>query len=983
MKGLNIILAHKYKFILGIFVIGIAIFFFANRIQDGYVSIDPEAITPTDQLPNNYYHVKQGWGAIDGDQQTIMVSPTEMSDSTFYSDIYGGEVFTFERGETINFSVDIEARGAYVFALEHMDIGTNLLDNQIAVKVNGEFLYEESEYINLLTQWEFAQTGFSLDRYGNEILPMSKKIEQFETSYLYDSTGLNARPLTFLLEEGENEIEIMNRRGSLEIGTISIESPKEIPSYETYLDQHSDAHLIEDTLEIIGAESIKRKTNPSTRLHTINDPSATEYDTRYRKLNALDGYSFRHGNNTITYEVDVEESGFYHIGFKYQQNFLMQMPVFREIRVNGDVPFKEVEMMPFSHSTSYTNTLLNQGDDPFKFYLEEGTNTISMRVVLEPYRHAYENISVIMDEITDLSLEIKQITGNAQDRYRRWDIKAYIPDVEDRLDRWIDRLSHIEEELKHYSVHDDPGELTNLTLAIKQLEELREDVNQLPHQMRMLADGDSSTSNLLGITVQYYLENGLSLERLYVSGSQDIPAARANVITRSYEATKRFFLSFTEDDYSVGDVEEGTIEIWVNHQRQHVEIMQQIIDASFTPQTGVEVKLSIMPDENKLILANSAGTAPDVAMGVNHWIPYEFAIRNASLDLRQFDGYEHTVSHYAPGAMVPYAFEDGVFGLPQNQNFWVTFYRDDVMDGLGIPVPGTWDEVIDILPELQRYQMNYYSPIALHGGFKPFVSTLPYIHQFGGELYSEDGMSTLINSEDSIEGMRLMSELFTIYNVPKEVPNFYNHFRFGLYPIGISDLATYLQLTIAAPEIAGKWNIAPHPGVMQEDGEIVRWAASGMHSNMIIAQTDYPDESWEFLKWWSSTEIQSEFATRLQTTYGTEYLWNTANLEAFKQLPLPQEHIDVILDQWDYALEASRVPGAYMVEREISNAWNRIVFDDMNPRIAMDRAVRISNREILYRMEEFGYVEDNVVLKPYNVPTIDNIDYWLRERDDD
>ncbi len=969
--------------LLAVIVIGISIFFFTNRHQDGFVSINPEAIRPTDKLPDNYYHVKSGWDTEPIDETSIKIPIDQLSDDRYHSDVFGGEVFSFERGESMIFSVDIDQRGAYVFALEHMDIGTNLLENQIAVKVNGEFLYDESEFIALPTEWEFAQDNFSLDRYGNEILPMSKKIEQFETSYFYDSTGLNARPLTFLLESGENEIEIINQRGSVEVASLTIESPREIPSYEAYLSMYEGESLKEDALHIIGAEDMKRKTNPSTRLHTISDPSATAYDTRYRKLNALDGYSFRHGNNKITYEVEVEESGFYHLGFKYQQNFLMQMPVFREIRVNGEVPFEEVEMMPFNHSTTYTNTLLNQGEEPLKFYLEEGTNTISLRVVLEPYRHAYENISVIMDEITELSLEVKQITGNAQDRYRRWDVEAYIPDVKDRLDAWIETLSHVEEALNEYSTHDNPGELTNLNLAIRQLEELREDVNQLPHRMRMLADGDSSTSNLLGITVQYYLENGLSLEKLYVSGSEDLPAPSANVFKRSYEATKRFFLSFLDDDYSVGDVDEGTIEIWVNHQRQHVEIMQQIIDASFTPQTGIEVKLSIMPDENKLILANSAGTAPDVAMGVNHWIPYEFAIRNASLDLRQFEGFEHTVSHYAPGAMVPYAFEEGIFGLPQNQNFWVTFYREDVMNGLGIPVPDTWDEVIDILPELQRYQMNYYSPIALHGGFKPFVSTLPFIHQFGGELYSEDGMSTLINSEDSIEGMRLMSELFTIYNVPKEVPNFYNHFRFGLYPIGISDLATYLQLTIAAPEIAGKWNIAPHPGVMDENGEVKRWAASGMHSNMIISTTDYPQESWDFLEWWSSTEIQTEFATRLQTTYGTEYLWNTANLEAFEQLPLPQEHIDVILEQWEYALEASRVPGAYMVEREISNAWNRIVFDDQNPRIAMDRAVRISNREILYRMEEFGYVENNQVLRPYNVPTIDNIHYWLRERDDD
>ncbi len=981
MKIIHGILKHKVKTIMVLFLLGMILFFTVNVQPQGYVDINPEAITPTDQRPNHYYHVRNTWDISPLEPVSYRHQASDLSSDTTTSEHYDEPVLTLLQGERVSFDVEVAETGEYAIKLDYLDISTTLLDTQIAVKINGEFLYEESEFIALLSEWTFVQDDFSTDRYGHEILPMSEKKQTFLTKYLYDSTALNAGPLTFLLESGTNTIEIITRRGAIELGAVDIRVPSTPPTYEAYLNMH-DGELMREVDLVIGAEDMHAKTNPSTRLHSINDPSATRYDTRFRRLNALDGYSFRHGNNTITYQVDVPEAGFYHLGFKYQQNFLMQMPVFREIRINGEIPFEDAAMVPFNHSSTYTNTLINRGEDPFKFYFEAGLNTVSIRVVLEPYRHAYENISVIMDEITDLSLEIKQVTGNTQDRYRRWDMKRYIPDIEVRLDRWIDRLTHIEEELAKYSNHDDPGELTNLSVAISQLEDLRENVNDIPHKMRMLADGDSSTSNLLGITIQYYLENGLSLEKLHVTGSDELPPARANVFTRTYEAVKRFFLSFGDDDYAVGDVDEGVIEIWVNHQRQHVEIMQQIIDASFTPETGIEVKLSIMPDENKLILANAAGTAPDVAMGVNHWLPYEFAIRNASLDLRQFEGYEETVANYAPGAMVPYAFEDGMFGLPQNQNFWVTFYREDILEGLNIPVPDTWEGVIDILPELQRYQMNYYSPIAMHGGFKPFVSTLPFIHQFGGELYAEDGMSTLINSEDSLEGMMLMSELFTIYNLPKEVPNFYNHFRFGLYPIGISDLATYLQLTIAAPEIAGKWNIAPHPGV-ETDGEIVRWAASGMHSNMISAQTAYPDEAWAFLKWWSSTPVQVEFATRLQTTYGTEYLWNTANLEAFAQLPLPQEHIEVILEQWEYALEASRVPGAYMVEREISNAWNRIVFNDQNPRIAMDRAVRVANREIIYRMEEFGYVENGQVLRPYNVPTINNIDYWLRERDDD
>ncbi|MDY0318240.1 MAG: extracellular solute-binding protein, partial [Candidatus Izemoplasmatales bacterium] len=678
----------------------------------------------------------------------------------------------------------------------------------------------------------------------------------------------------------------------------------------------------------------------------------------------------------------VPETGYYHLGVKYRQDYLMQMPVFRELSIDGEVPFEEASMLTFHYTKDYQNLLFQQ-EEPFQFFLEEGIRKISLRVILEPYRDAYEILVGIMDEITDLSLEVKKLTGNNPDQYRTWKLVDYIPDIEQRLDKWLDLLEQVSNHLQTYSHHDNPGLLTNLNLAYTQLSKLREDVDMIPSKMLLLADGNTSAAQMLGSMVQNFLQTGLDIQSIYLSGNEDLPKAKASFFTRSFESIKRFFLSFSKSNYQVTESTEGVIDVWVNHPRQYIEIMQLMIDSDFTKNTGIQVQLSLMPDENKLILANAAGNAPDVAIGVNHWIPYEFAIREASLDLRQFSGFTETVGLFARGAMIPYAFEEGIFGLPETQNFWVTFYREDILvDGLGLTVPDTWEDVINILPQLQRYGMNYYEPLALFRGFKPFVATMPFIYQFDGNLYSEDGISTEINSEESLAGMRLMTDLFTVYNMPKEIPNFYQHFRYGTLPIGISDLSTYLQLTIAAPEIAGKWNIALHPGVEKEGGEVVRWAASGAQASMILSGTDQPEDSWKFLEWWMSTDVQSQFAMRLQTTYGIEYLWNTANLEAFRELPLPQEHINIILEQWEYALEASRIPGAYMVEREISNAWNKIVFDDENPRIALDEAAKISNREILYKMEEFGYVQDGVIVQDYKVPTIYNIDDWLVGRDD-
>ena len=930
----------------------------------GTLDINPTLDGAEDYALDQYHNLLNGF-------------PTPGNNAILLTEDDNNYPINLEDGDQVSLNFSLDRTSSYLIEITYKDVSNFILPSEISIEVNGESPFRESENIKLPALWGYDEDIFPLDRYGNEVLPRSSKQNIIQTAYIHDTTGLNQMPLLFPFTSGENTLTLTVNTGAFELIGLSLKPQTLLPSYEDTL---SNNPVLGTDEIILSATELSLRNSPSVRLFSVNDASALEYAVDSLKLNTIDGSSYRLGNDTIYFDIEVETSGYYHIGFKYRQDLLMQMPAFREIKINGEIPFEEARLLQF-HATSEFRNLLLGDPDPYLFYLEEGLNQIALRAVMEPYRDVYHTLVTMMEEISDLSLEIKKLTGNTSDRYRTWDIERFIPDTEVRLDRWINTLNTIETHLKTYTHFDSPGAITNLNIARRRLEDLMEDVNQIPSNMMLLADGNTSASQLIGSTVQMFLENGLDIQSVYVTSGDDLPGEKANIFTRSFVSVYRFFESFGSQDYRVADVEDGVLEIWINHPRQYIEIIQSMVDRDFVADTGIDVQISLMPDENKLVLANAADNAPDVAVGVNHWIPYELAIRGAALDLRQFDGFEETVSQFMPGVMVPYAFEDGLFGLPETQNFWVTYYREDILDSLNIPIPETWNEVIEILPELQRFDMNYYQPLAFFKGFKPFVATIPFIYQFGGTLYAEDGMNTTINTEESIQGITLMSELFTVYNLPKEVPNFYQHFRYGTMPIGISDLSTYLQLSIAAPEIAGKWDIALHPGVENEDGEIERWAASGAQASLIMASTDMPEEAFEFLSWWMSSDVQSQFAIQLQTTYGTEYLWNTANIEAFKSLPLPKKHIDIITEQWEYALEASRIPGSFMVEREISNAWNQIVFDDTNPRITLDEAVRSANREILYKMQEFNYVENGVVLKPYTVPTIENIQNWLTERD--
>ena len=165
--------------------------------------------------------------------------------------------------------------------------------------------------------------------------------------------------------------------------------------------------------------------------------------------------------------------------------------------------------------------------------------------------------------------------------------------------------------------------------------------------------------------------------------------------------------------------------------------------------------------------------------------------------------------------------DEGVYSIPETMNFYVLYYRKDILDSLNIPVPQTMEEVKAILPELQRMGMNFYHQAAGMLGTKTFAATMPSIYQNGGSFYGDTVLTTTLDTDESLAGIKELTELFTIYNIPYEVPSFYQHFRSGILPIGIAEYGMYNLLKNAAPELANSWNIALIPGVENEDGEIL------------------------------------------------------------------------------------------------------------------------------------------------------------------
>lgn len=913
---------------------------------------------------------------------------SEYANGESYND-YQNKTIKLESGDDFTFTLNVEKAGLYTLLFDYYLLNDTIINTEVSMKINGDTQYYECNQLVFGVEWVTNVDEFATDRYGNEIVPTSTRADKwYLKESLVDGSSLNAGALCIKLNSGQNEISMKVKTGGVIIGNVYLDSKEEYLTYQEYLNKYQGSNYYSGELIDFGAEIIDSKSSLNIRIYALQDPSTSRYDTKTKKLNAIYNESWKTGNQKISWKINVPNSGLYTLSFKYLQNAYLHMPVERTIYINGAVPYEELYAYKFYYTKKWKNETLHNNDGNLYVYLNEGENEVSMSVNMDINRVAIEKIDQIMDEMSAMALQIKYLTNGQSDTYRKWQITDQIPNLESELLRWADELDSVRDYFKVYSDNNKySSTYSNLKLAAKKLRKLAKEPNQIPNKMTSFTEGSSSASQLLGDMILTLNASPMGVERIYLSeDNAKLPKTSTNIFVRIWEGLKRFVLSFFQKEYSVGTAKEDEIEVWVNRSRQFVEIMQQMAD-----EEGLKIKFSIMPDQNKLVLANASGDLPDVAIGISNWIPYDLALRGITTDLRQFNGYEELIEKFAKGALIPYAYEDGMYGIPETQDFWVTFYRSDIYESVKLTAPSTWEDLLGQLPILQRLGYNFYSPLSSYRGLKPYVATLAYLYQFGasnrysnaftGSLYTEDGMSSTLSDESFIEALKFMTDLFTIYDIPEETLSFYNSFRYGTLPIGIANSGTYTQLLIAAPEIQGNWSLAPHIGTTNSDGTINRYSVAGSQGITMFESSTKKDQAWNFITWWMSTKTQSLYIQKLYSMYGLEYLWYSANLEAFATLPIDHNHKDVILEQLSWSMEASRVPAAYMLERSISDAYSKVVYNGTNVRIALDDAVIESNREIIRKMTEFKYMENNKKVKDYIVPTIYNIDNWLTEKE--
>lgn len=891
-------------------------------------------------------------------------------------------VLVWQGDETfVEWEFNVPTAGLYEIEVEYYPYPGARASIQRELRIDGELPFREAKRI--VFERMFRDKALpKKDNQGNDVRPPQVEVAEWRVKRLEDAEALHLHPFQFYFSPGIHTIRMTSVREPIAIAAMRLAPPKTYPTYREYLEYWKARGFKETSGHFLKyeAEKVFLKNDPTIRAEACYDPTCTPDSSRHFTLNAFGGFRFRRPNMWATWEIEVPEDGFYKIALKGANWYAERMPVVRQLYIDGEIPFQEMEqflipydpmMYVYPIGIRARPTDKTQVTEPYLFALTKGKHYLTLKVKIGPASDVVRTLDKTLREMSKLVREVILITGANPDPNMEWELDQKIPTLKPRLQAMSTRMKETVAGLERAWGYK-PSVASVLLQMAQQFDSMIRDPDSIPPRLSAISQNQSALGTWL-----INLQQSPNWMDYFVVLSPDVPwpKAEANVLQRAWFSFKMFVASFINRYTGIGSIYEcppggaecgEVLDVWVARGLEWGMILKEMIEDDFTPNTGIRVNLSVFPPgqlattgTNVLLLALTAGQAPDVALAVDQSLPVEFAMRNAIVNLNQFPDYPEVAKRFRPGALVPFHYRGGDYALPETQDFWMLFYRTDILNSLKLRPPNTWDELYDILLPLQQNGLEFFYPaVGQQAGTAPGYT--PFLFQNGGRYYREDpvlGHVSALDEPPALKAFIEWTDLYTNYRVQREA-NFFNRFRTGEMPIGISGYFTYVLLSTAAPELTGRWEMRPMPGRVQPDGSLDRSAGGTTTTMVILKQSKKQRAAWELLKWWSSADVQVRYGSELESLLGVEARWNTANVEGLQRLPWPPRDIASVLEQWRWFREQPVVVGGYFTGRHIVNAWNKVVLKGVNPREALEDAVKDINRELVRKQEEFGLISD-------------------------
>jgi len=852
---------------------------------------------------------------------------------------------------SVEWEVTVQTDGLYAFSIRYASLESARAKISFGIQVDGAYPYEELERLELARPWRY-DGAIRSDSRGNNLLPQQTQSLDWQTADVYDSAGRYNAPLRVRLSEGKHTLSFVFSQAELAIDTVTLYTPIELPPYQTvYEARKADgAKAAPKSLDTIEAELLSLKSDSSILpLYDKSDAANQPVDARIMLLNTVGGTTWGDCHRWIEWRFDVEESGFYNIGMRVRQNFKYGANVFRRVYIDGETPFAELENVSFPYDPGWYVKVLGDGE-PYSIYLSEGPHTLRMEVVAGNYEDVVADLEDTLLKLNNLYRNVMMITGPIPDPLRDYDLETGIPGL-------MNQLAEIKESLTKQKAYVERAlirtgsETAILDSLIVQINGFIGDTESIPFRLDSLKANISALADwVMKVNVQ-----PLAIDYIAVKApGEPFEKAEAGFFKNLWFSLKSIFCSFNPDYGIIGDYSEdsGALTVWMSNQgRDQLQTVKNLVDKSFADYSKAKVNLNLV--QGGLIEAVLSGKGPDVSIFAGVGDPVNLAARGALTDLSGFEDFDSVTQSYYPNTLVPYYYNGGCYGLPVTQDFPMMYCRTDVLEELELQIPKTWDDLMRIAPSIQCKNLQIGIPSGISGaGMFPTL-----LMQRGSSYFTIDRSKTRFDEEAAIDAFDAWTNIYKKYGFPLQY-DFFNRFRSGEMPIGIANYTMYGMLEAAAPEIRGLWKMVPVPGTVRQDGTVNGCASSfGGTAAILLKSSGNKADAWAFIKWFTSKDIQAEYGNAIEALLGPAGRYATANRDALSELPWSRPEFSLLTGQWSEVREVGIIPASYFVDRNISNAFKKVVYNNANPREVLTAYNFEINKEITRKNAEIGEVE--------------------------
>ena len=665
---------------------------------------------------------------------------------------------------------------------------------------------------------------------------------------------------------------------------------------------------------------------------------------------------------------------------------------------NGS-PFAEATRLVYDYNADWQVSALTNGiqydsngngkidekdaDITYPVYLEKDVEySVRFEVTLGKMGSVILTVQEVLESINNDYLDIIKLTGITPDAYRDYGFNQVLHDtVEDFV---IQSKKLIDPEvLEKGDSAVKPGNTDVYSQLISMagvkssnaatIEKVGRLLDEMGHDEDEIAKNLETLKTYIG-TLGTFLSDAqtqpLQLDYIVIQpAGAEQPAAMPNFWESLVHEVKGFFQSFVRDydSMSAGDVGDGAVvgktEVWFASARDQSQVLRSLVSNEFTPVSKIAVELKLVAG-GTLLPSILAGAGPDANLGMGAGDVINYAIRDAINNIEDmYDFDEYVENNFNEAAMIQLGIEDAdnnmhYYGLPEAQGFSMMFVRTDILAGLDLEVPKTWDDIMACIPTLQANNMQ----IGLPTDYKIFM------YQQNGELFADKGMRINLDSKIALESFEEMCNLFTMYSFPYKY-DAANRFRTGEMPILLGDYTgTYNQLKVFATELEGKWEFIPLPGKLQEDGTINNVSISTVAATVMIKIDEEKllkkgvtaEEientkfcAWEFMKWFTGAECQVGFSNEMVAILGHSAKQATANKNALANMPWTTAELAEVQSQFNNLAAIPNYPGSYIIDRYTNFAFLDAYNTYADPSSSLVQYIHTINKEIERKREEF------------------------------